>query len=79
MATFRGMLEVEGDPDSSLVADVVVADGRISLRAGNAEIGAWDLNAHFLDCIRRGLPPETNFDDALKTMALVDAVYSSQI
>ena len=44
MASFRGVLQVEGDPDSSLVADVMVTDGRISLRSGNADIGDWDLN-----------------------------------
>lgn len=44
MATFRGILEVEGDPDSSLVADVEVDRGRLSLKAGGAEIGDWDLN-----------------------------------
>ncbi len=44
MASFPGELEVEGDPDSSLVADVMVVDGRISLRAGTTDIGDWDLN-----------------------------------
>lgn len=44
MATFRGILEVEGDPDSSLVADIEVTAGRISLKAGGTEIGDWDLN-----------------------------------
>ena len=41
--------------------------------------GAWDTNAHFLECVRRGVAPETNFEDALRTMELVDAVYGSQI
>ena len=27
----------------------------------------------------KGKDPETNFDDAIKTMELVDAVYGSQI
>lgn len=41
--------------------------------------GAWDTHVHFLDCIRKGRPPETAFDDAVKTMALVDEVYGNQI
>ncbi|MDA0747699.1 MAG: Gfo/Idh/MocA family oxidoreductase [bacterium] len=38
-----------------------------------------DVNRHFLDCIRKNKQPETCFDDALKTMELVDAIYQSQI
>ena len=41
--------------------------------------GPWDTNVHLLDCVRRGVQPETCFDDAVKTMALVDAVYAGQI
>ena len=41
--------------------------------------GPYDMNKHFIDCIRRGRQPESNFDDALKTMELVDAIYAAQI
>jgi predicted dehydrogenase len=41
--------------------------------------GPYDMNLHFIDCIRRGVQPETNFDDAVKTMELVDAIYRKQI
>ncbi|MGY8822640.1 MAG: Gfo/Idh/MocA family protein [Candidatus Latescibacterota bacterium] len=41
--------------------------------------GAYDINRHFVDCMLKGKQPETNFDDALKTMELVDAVYREQI
>jgi predicted dehydrogenase len=41
--------------------------------------GEYDMNAHFLSCVRRGVQPETNFDDAVKTMELVDRIYQSQI
>lgn len=44
MATFRGHLEVEGEPESSIVADVDVSEGRITLRGGGSEIGDWKLN-----------------------------------
>ncbi|HCL28676.1 MAG TPA: gfo/Idh/MocA family oxidoreductase [Candidatus Latescibacteria bacterium] len=41
--------------------------------------GAFDTHLHFLDCLRKGRAPETAFDDAAKTMALVDEVYGNQI
>ena len=51
--------------------------------AGSAEdyraFGPYDINRHFVDCMLKGKDPETNFDDATKTMELVDAVYRSQI
>ena len=54
-----------------------------SVLAGSAEdyraFGPYDINRHFVDCMLKGKDPETNFDDATKTMELVDAVYRSQI
>ena len=41
--------------------------------------GAYDMNRHFVDCIVKGKQPETCFDDALKTMELIDAIYQSQL
>lgn len=54
-----------------------------SVLAGSAEdyraFGPYDINRHFVDCMLKGKNPETNFDDATKTMELVDAIYRSQI
>ena len=54
-----------------------------SILAGSAEdyraFGPYDINRHFVDCMLKGKDPETNFDDAVKTMELVDAIYRSQI
>ena len=54
-----------------------------SVLAGSAEdyraFGPYDINRHFVDCMLKGKDPETNFDDAVKTMELVDAIYRSQI
>ena len=41
--------------------------------------GAYDVNDHFIKCVQTGKQPETNFDDAVKTMELVDEIYLSQI
>ena len=53
----------------------VLADSAEDYRA----FGPYDINRHFVDCMLKGKDPETNFDDATKTMELVDAVYHSQI
>ena len=44
MATFRGLLEVEGEADSTVISDVEVAEGRITFQAGGSELGNWNLN-----------------------------------
>ena len=41
--------------------------------------GGYDINKHFIECIQKGKQPETNFEDATKTMELVDAIYQGQI
>jgi len=41
--------------------------------------GEYDMNLHFIRCIRRGVQPETSLDDAVKTMELVGRIYQSQI
>ena len=53
----------------------VLADSAEDYRA----FGPYDINRHFVDCMLKGKDPETNFDDATKTMELVDAIYRSQI
>ena len=51
--------------------------------AGGAEpwraYGGYDTNKHFVECLRSGKQPQTNFEDAVKTMELVDRIYQSQI
>ena len=44
MATFRGLLEVEGEADSTVISDIEVAEGRITFQAGGSELGDWNLN-----------------------------------
>ncbi len=41
--------------------------------------GEFDMHRHFLQCIRERRQPETNFDDAVKTMELVEGILRSQI
>ena len=52
-----------------------MTDSREPYRA----FGPYGINQHFMECIREGKQPETNFDDAAKTMDLVDRIYQGQI
>ncbi|WP_442578838.1 Gfo/Idh/MocA family protein [Mesorhizobium sp. ASY16-5R] len=39
--------------------------------------GAYNACAHFLDCLKKGVPADTSGEDNLKTFALVDAAYKA--
>ncbi|MCD6563862.1 MAG: Gfo/Idh/MocA family oxidoreductase [Thermoproteales archaeon] len=41
--------------------------------------GFYDENRHFIDCVKEGKIPETNFTEAYKTMRLVDEIYRNAI
>jgi len=41
--------------------------------------GFFGENRHFIDCLKEGRMPETNFADATRTMELVNRIYGSQI
>jgi virulence factor len=44
-----------------------------------AAFGPLDVNRHLIECVKEGREPETCFDDALKSMELVDRIYQGQI
>ena len=61
----------QGEPT---VLDVnTVADSEARHRA----YGFFGESRHFIDCIKTGRQPDTNFADATKTMDLVDNIYHS--
>jgi virulence factor len=41
--------------------------------------GFFAENRHFIDCLKEGKQPMTNFSDAVKTMELVDRIYRSEM
>lgn len=51
--------------------------------AGSKEMykyaGFFAENRHFIDCLKEGKQPMTNFSASVKTMELVDRIYGSQI
>ena len=77
-----------GDPEEG---GQVFADGKVEpmrtldpwtlseSKKPHVAFGAYALNRHFIDCVKTGQQPETNFEDAAKSMELVDAIYDSQI
>ena len=77
-----------GDPEEG---GQVFADGKVEpVRAldpwtlseskePHVAFGVYALNRHFIDCVKTGQQPETNFEDAAKSMELVDSIYDSQI
>lgn len=40
--------------------------------------GFFHEDRHFIDCLKEGKQPQTNFSDAVKTMELVDRIYNSE-
>ena len=90
--TRRHIFEIHGkgitayiDPDDTAR---VYADGNdepavldVNTAAGNDAryhaYGFFGENRHFIDCIKTGRQPDTNFSDATKTMELVDSIYHS--
>ena len=77
-----------GDPEEG---GQVFADGKVEpvrsldpwtlseSEKSHVAFGAYAINRHFIDCVKTGQQPETNFEDAAKSMELVDAIYDSQI
>ncbi len=47
--------------------------------ASHKTYGFYQENRHFIDCIRAGTQPDTNFEDAVKTMNLVDRIYAAAV
>lgn len=41
--------------------------------------GFYAENRHFIDCVKAGKEPQTNFADGVKTMELIERIYHSQI
>ena len=81
---------VDADRESYLVADngaPEVTDsrefGRSALRDGEELqsqhwLGFWHESRHFIDCIKEGRQPSSNFADAVKSMALVERIRAAE-
>jgi virulence factor len=65
--------------DGSLEAEVISVAEKFKDAKIYQYAGFLHENRHFIDCIKQGKEPVTNFSDAVKTMELVDRIYDSQI
>ena len=77
-----------GDPEEE---GLVYADGDlepkhridpfdlVGSREGYRAFGEYNMNKHFMDCIRAKRQPSSSLADSVKTMELVDVIYAGQI
>jgi predicted dehydrogenase len=81
---------VDADRESYLVADNGSPEvtpsrefGRSATREGEELqpyhwLGFWHENRHFIDCVKEGRQPSSNFADAVKSMELVEQIRRAQ-
>ncbi|HEV2125771.1 MAG TPA: Gfo/Idh/MocA family oxidoreductase, partial [Chloroflexota bacterium] len=76
---------VDADRDSYIVADdaepeVFESSSFGADTGGQSErwLGFWHEHRYFIDCIKEGRQPNSNFADSIKTMELVDRIYAGR-
>jgi virulence factor len=76
---------VDADRESYIVADdgePEVFESRSFGEAAGSQsehwLGFWHEHRYFIDCIKEGRQPSSNFADAIKTMELVDRIYAGR-
>jgi predicted dehydrogenase len=60
--------------DGSLEPEVILNTQAAGSDAPHRYLGFYDENRHFVDCVKSGQQPQTNFADAVKTMELVERI-----
>jgi len=74
---------VEPDEGGTLIVDEEKQRFDTAEVAGSDELimshGFFQEDRHFIDCVKAGQQPLTNFADAVKTMELVDMIYQNPI
>jgi virulence factor len=76
---------VDADRESYIVADDGEPEVAPSSSFGKAQgdrpehwLGFWHEHRSFIDCVKAGQQPSSNFADAAKTMELVDRIYAGR-
>ncbi|MEM1996519.1 MAG: Gfo/Idh/MocA family oxidoreductase [Candidatus Bathyarchaeia archaeon] len=62
--------------EMEIIKNLDLVDG---VRDFHVTYGFLQENRHFIDCIKSDIEPETNFEDAVKTMKLVELISASTI
>jgi predicted dehydrogenase len=76
---------VDAERQSSIVADCGEPEvydsrtfaGELGMDNPNHWLGFWHETRHFIDCVRDGKQPSSNFADAVKTWELISAIYAA--
>ena len=71
-----GKVYADGEIEPTHVLDPELLTGRAEEYRSR---GFYFEDRHFIDCVKSGEQPQTNFWDALETMELVDRIYASQV
>lgn len=67
---------IDGELNKEVITAEEAAGGR---EEKYHSYGFFGENRHFIDCLKQGVQPESNFADAAKTMELVDMIYASSM
>lgn len=75
---------VDADRQSTFAADNQPAEVFESRDFGkpfgdsyNHWLGFWHESRHFIDCVKAGVQPSSNFADAVKTVELIQRIYEA--
>lgn len=71
----KGYIYANGSSEPQVLDTCEVAGSRENYKY----YGFFGENRHFIDCLKEDRMPETNFEDATKTMELVDAIYANSM
>ncbi|RJS84880.1 gfo/Idh/MocA family oxidoreductase [Candidatus Bathyarchaeota archaeon] len=69
----EAVIYLENNPNPTRISTFEAAKSRERF----VYYGFFDEDKHFVDCVRRGKEPETSFRDAVKTMELIERIYSA--
>jgi len=76
---------VNPDFDATIHQDGTLATEHLDSKevAGSDQLhkyyGFWHQARHFVDCVKTGTQPDSNFEDAIKSMELVDRIYAQPL
>ncbi len=65
--------------DNEEKGEIILTQEAVKSKEMYKYAGFYAENRHFIDCLKEGKQPMTNFADSVRTMELVDRVYHSQI
>ena len=65
--------------DNEEKGEIILTQEAVKSKEKHKYTGFFAENRHFINCLKEGKQPMTNFADSVRTMELVDRIYHSQI